>query len=231
MKYMGIDLALNHSGAVLLGENGNEPLDYRFVAEEAKPVNASKGQGTRWQRPKARNERNPDGGLDDHEISLMRLDFMESLVNCWIDDFEPDFIGIEHYAYDATGAHQLGEMGGVVRLAIARRAIPQRWHDIQSVKMWAANAGNATKEEVVEGVRERWGVSFDRFAVSDKNAKTVEDLCDSYTLAQMVRTEHRVRSGSVRLDELNPKEIQVFNRITKAMPLGLTQRDWTKLGG
>lgn len=227
MKFGGLDLSLNHAAMVILGLGDDQPLDWRFYAEEAKATERGGDRATRWHRPKTRNEKRPDG-VDDHELAVRRLDFIDTIVNIWADDLEPDYLAIEHYAYDMTGGHQLGEAGGVVRLAIARRGIPQRWHDPLTVKMWAAKNGNADKDMVVDAVKERWGVTFD-VATSDKNRVSVEDLCDAYTLAHMLRTEWLVRKGHVQIKDLDAKEIQVFNRITKAMPLALTQREWTAL--
>lgn len=228
MIFAGLDLSLNHSALVYLDEDNDAPLDYRFLASEAKATALGKERATRWIRPDARSEKKPDG-LDDHEIAVRRLDFISTVVNLWLDDVTPDYLCIEHYAYDMTGGHQLGEIGGVIRLDVARRGIPMRYHDPQSVKMWAALSGSADKEMVVEGVGKRWGVSFDRYATSDKNKTSVEDLCDAYTLAQMIRTEWRLREGAVTLKQLHPKEIQVINRITKAMPINLLSRDFTGL--
>lgn len=61
-----------------------------------------------------------------------------------------DLVALEGYSYGSPNrAHQLGELGGVVRLALHRAGL--RWIVVppSSVKKYASGKGNASKAEVL----------------------------------------------------------------------------------
>lgn len=72
-------------------------------------------------------------------------------------DGEPKVI-IEGYSYaSANQAHQLGELGGVVRHLLWRASVPYAVVPPNSVKKLATGSGGAGKIEVVVAARERLG--------------------------------------------------------------------------
>jgi len=87
--------------------------------------------------------------------------------------------------------------------------------------MFACHKGNAKKGEVQKAVADRWGVDF-----THCGAQAHEDLCDAYVLAMMGLTEVRLRSGEIAMNNLHPKELQVFNRTTKKAPINVLGRGW-----
>ena len=63
---------------------------------------------------------------------------------------KPDLVVLEGYSY-ASGnkAHDVGELGGVVRLALYEAGIPFEVVSPSSLKIYACGAGNASKDDVL----------------------------------------------------------------------------------
>jgi Holliday junction resolvasome RuvABC endonuclease subunit len=65
---------------------------------------------------------------------------------------------VEGYSYDSGhAAHQLGELGGVLRLAFWERRIPYVVIPPSTLKQYATGRGNAGKEEVLAAAIRRLG--------------------------------------------------------------------------
>ena len=102
--------------------------------------------------------------------------------------------------------------------------------------MFTTHDGTAQKDLVERSVKSRWKADFSKYnpprAASrggkqpKQNRTTSEDLADAYALAMMVYTEVLIRSGNTLMKELHPKEVQVFNRVTKTYPVNLLDREW-----
>lgn len=211
-RILGADVSLNHSGFVLL-DDGGELIDYAFITEKAGDASRNKAHATRWKQPvKAK----------DNELKrVVRLAWLDQVIRNVYERMAPDLIVLEGYAFDTHGAHQMGEVGGLARLLAWQWGCPQRWHDPLTVKMYACHKGNAKKGEVQEAVETRWGADFSHCGSQGK-----EDLCDAYVLAHMGLTEARLRSGDLALNQLHPKELQVFNRTTRKAPVNVLGRGW-----
>lgn len=72
------------------------------------------------------------------------------------DTHHPDLLLREDYAFDAKNrAHQIGELGGVFKIALSSRKHPRIDAAPQVIKKWATGKGNASKEDVLtEAVRQ-----------------------------------------------------------------------------
>lgn len=220
---IGSDISLNHGAAVRLDRKGNL-AEHWFYSTTAGVIARSKGFGSRIELPKTK---------DTQQMKMARLAWIEH----WLDKTvlvpsRAEFIGIEDYALRAEqGAHQLGEVGGIARILFWFRGAKFRLHDPISVKMFAAHDGTAQKDSVEESVRERWGVDFGHYNNPQQPGKrqdrtTSEDLADAFAVAKLVWTEVELRSGRLLMSELHPKEVQVFNRVTKTYPISLLGREW-----
>ncbi|MEU5425135.1 hypothetical protein AB0H73_05950 [Streptomyces olivoreticuli] len=92
-------------------------------------------------------------------------------------------IAMEGYAHGSTFQREaLGELGGVVKLAISETAGHRPWkHPLivspPTLKKFATGKGNATKAEMMDTVRTQWGPAF-----RDDN------LADAYALARVATT-------------------------------------------
>jgi Holliday junction resolvasome RuvABC endonuclease subunit len=222
----GWDISLNH-GAVVQLRNGE--LDaYWFYSDKAGSVARGKKHGARVELP------TPTRQPDKHIRSIIRLDW----VSRWIERVAlataPGYVALEDYAIGADqGAHYLGEIGGQARRLMWAHGVRYRLHDPIAVKLFIAHDATAQKDLIEASVRDRWGVDFGHCnAVSAGKGRpsrqTSEDLADAFGLAQMAWTEYRLRKGLVHLSSLHEKEIQVFNRATKAFPINVLGREWIR---
>ena len=225
VKVEGWDLALNHAGFVTLIDGRLE--DFVYVTDKAGAANRSAVHGRRLPKWKA---------SDWLAESVLRLRWWQHFIRTRLEKTKPDYVGIEDYALEggAHGAHYKGELGGVARLEVLEVGASLRLHDPGSVKLYAAHKGDAEKDEVEAAVYKRWGVEFGHFNPPAKkgkkqNTQTSEDLADAFSVARLVWAEVQLRAGRVPLSELHPKEVQVFNRVTKAYPVSLLGREW--IGG
>jgi Holliday junction resolvasome RuvABC endonuclease subunit len=218
----GWDLALNHAGFVRLVDGHLK--DFVYATDKAGAADQSAVHGRRL--PKWKME-------DKQEESMLRLRWWEQFLRRHLERTKPDYVGIEDYALEggAHGAHYKGELGGVARLAALAAGAKMRLHDPGSVKLYAAHNGKAEKDEVEEAVYKRWGIEFGHFNPKPKpgkkqNRQTSEDLADAFAVARLVWMEVQLRAGRALLSQLHPKEVQVFNRVTKAYPVSLLGREW-----
>jgi len=220
-RVLGVDISPNHAGFVLLSDG--EPTHYRYVAERQAVAKKSKALGAYVDFSKVK---------DLHERGCRRVAFWWDYLQRVLVDCEPEYVGIEDYAYGAgRNAHQIGEVGGLLRLLAWRRGVRLRLHDPSSLKMFVAHDGTADKREVAHFAKERWHDcrTFERFSYDTpkgRHTTTEEDLCEAFALAELVWLEVRLRDGRARLGDLHPKEVQVFNRVTHRWQSNLLDRDW-----
>lgn len=91
-----------------------------------------------------------------------RLAYIRDRVLDIIDEFAPLVVFLEGYAFARPNqAHQIGELGGVLRVALW-----QAGHNVVEVApaaraKWATGKGNASKDAVVSAVSARLGRSFE----------------------------------------------------------------------
>lgn len=215
-RILGADLALNHSGFVLLNEDGNM-TEWTFTSDVKKHV-ATCGLLMPFSKKP---------GLDREQNNARRLHWWSKYAPTLLDAWKPTHAIIEDYALSAQGQmYQIGEVGGVLRLATVRRKILMRLHDPLTVKLYGAHHGGAKPETILMEVFERWPET--------KIWESLElvpqmDLAVAYVLAKMGHTEILLRAGKLQIDSLHEKEIAVFNRVTKANPTNLLSRDWITL--
>lgn len=216
--FVGWDQSLNHAGVVELNARG-ELVQVDWICEKAKACTRAAGDMI-----PALVRRMPDP--DARQVARLRW------VRAWIRvklrvlaENNPSgvYVALEDYAHGAAmRAHQIGEVGGHVRAqACDTPGVFLRLHDPLSVKLFATGRGDATKEEVAEAVRERWGHDF-----GSLDKQVAEDLYDALALAHMARTEYMVRNGTSPLSALADGERRVFLRTTKARPVNLLDRPW-----
>lgn len=226
MRIQGWDIAPNHAGFIEIEDGHVLGLwFYTTLVEAAK-------------RGKDHAERMPNLGTKDlDERSLLRTLWIEDFIKRRVLESKPDFIGIEGYALDSShGSHFTGELGGSVRKLAYDSGAKVRIVDPMTVKMFAAHNGAAKKPQIRAAVLERWGMHFNDFDPTKKkmaknqNTTTSEDLCDAFSIAKFVELEIELREGRQALDELHVKEIQCFNRVTKAYPVNLLGREWLHKG-
>ena len=223
MRVHGWDISLNHAGLV---EFTDDELSAFWFATTKKGLVKKLGErGLYVPFPKCD---------EPHESALLRLNSWRNILGMLVRDRQPDYVGIEDYAYGASmRAHQIGELGGIARLVCFNSGIKLRLHDPLSLKMFVTYNGHAKKPEIEKCVKKRWGQDFSEYnpptrkGSKKENREVSEDLADAFGICQLVSLEIKLRAGTVLLKDLgHEKEIQVFNRVTKAYPISLLSREW-----
>jgi hypothetical protein len=97
-------------------------------------------------------------------------------------DTPPLVAVIEGYSFSSRNshAHALGELGGVVRVALHEIAVPVIEVPPTCRAKFATGRGNASKSEVVSAISARTGILWD--------GSGNEDRCDAWILQEMART-------------------------------------------
>ena len=114
--------------------------------------------------------------IESKYTGVKRLVDIESRLKCILDNLIlTDLVLIEGYAYAAQNqAHQIGELGGVIRRMLHKRMT--KWIEVSpaQVKKFATGKGNSKKDIVLMNVYKKWGVEF---ATSDE--------ADAFVLAKI----------------------------------------------
>jgi hypothetical protein len=225
-KVMGMDLSLRHGAVIELDEDLN--WNHWYYTDRAGTAARSE---TGQRIPPAIFKTD-----DFHLRDILRLLWVRAWVKNLVTKREPYAVALEDYAYDAgQGSHQLGELGGIVRVVCWDTKIRLRLNAPGTVKMFGADNGNAGKELVKEGVKRKWGMDFSSFDAPGKpgkkqNTDISEDLTDAYVMARMAMAEVRLRKGTMTLDELgSDKERQAFLRTTSTFPVNVLGREWVHI--
>lgn len=80
----------------------------------------------------------------------------------------PTLAVIEGYSYDSEGkVFQLGEAGGVIRLALTQFRLPYLEVPPASLKLFVAGDGEASKKHMMDAVAEFYGIETDDDNVAD----------------------------------------------------------------
>jgi Holliday junction resolvasome RuvABC endonuclease subunit len=109
---------------------------------------------------------------------VARLAAIRSAVQDALVRFRPCRAALEGYSYDSTGkVFQLGEAGGMVKLAFWDARVPFLTVAPAQLKKYVANNHQASKELMLQRTREKWAVDFG----------DADDVCDAHGLAHIMR--------------------------------------------
>ncbi len=214
MRILGLDLSMNHAGAVIL-ENETIP-DLRFLTTNAEATTAFPHISTRMIVPEYE---------DEYSGVLARLEIIRAWVRKTVEDLGPDRAILEDYALNAVhGAHQMGEIGGQGKLSLWHAEVPFRKIVPTSLKAFIAHHGRADKDMMAQAVQDRWGVNFSQYDHPNGRPTPIapsisEDLVDAYSLARIGWYEVQLRNGLIRLTDLHPKEIALFQKAKKGLTI------------
>ncbi len=90
---------------------------------------------------------------------MERLDYIQNSIRDILNRYSCDLVCIEGYAYARPNqAHQMGELGGVLRLLLYRENVPYTEIAPPTLKKFATGKGNADKDQVMLQVYKRWGI-------------------------------------------------------------------------
>jgi Holliday junction resolvasome RuvABC endonuclease subunit len=224
MSILGIDLALNHSGFVELDSIMGQMTWWHFVSDTP-----SHSKGVRPAMAAHMPHKKSGKDSDREKVNAERLAWWQLHLAWILHSRTPKYVGIEDYAIQAqsNSSYQIGEVGGVARLAALEVGASLRLIDPMTVKMFSAHMGNAEPETVAEEVRTRWPETHVWDGLADLPRI---DLACAYVVARMVYVETKLRDGTMQLKDLeHDKERAVFTRCTKALPVSLLGREWITL--
>lgn len=106
---------------------------------------------------------------------IERLSWLNEKINELIYDVKPDLVFLEDYAYSRGNfAHQIGEWGGCVRLALHYSGTAWYVAGPGQVKKFATGSGAAKKSQIILALYKRWGLEI-----------VQEDEADATVLALM----------------------------------------------
>jgi len=217
-KVQGWDVSLNHAAMVEFTDGIF--TNWWFVTLKKNDVKRLKEHALFL--PVGKPDKN-----DPHPWRIKRLDLWKGLLDDHLLMTVPQYVSLEDYAYKAKQqAHQIGEVGGLARLACWQAGVKLRLHDPTGPKMYATHNGNIDSDGMEEEVQKRWDLDFRQYNASEKNRDVSKDLAPAYALGHLLCTELSLRSGEILMNRLPPKEIQVFNRCTKRFPTNLLARDF-----
>lgn len=115
----------------------------------------------------------------------------------------PHIVGIEGYAYAASNrAHQIGELGGVIRLALYQRGIPFIEIPPANVKKIATGVGNAGKYEVLTAAVRRLGYGG-----------SSDDAADALWILEILKRQYATGIPGVEFVNLPQKNLGALDGI------------------
>jgi crossover junction endodeoxyribonuclease RuvC len=92
-----------------------------------------------------------------------------------LDAYDVDLVVIEGYSYNSrNGGERIGELGGVIRVALHERDVPFIEVAPAARSKYATGLGNASKDRVVAAIAARTAIAFE-----------TSDECDAWILRAM----------------------------------------------
>lgn len=222
LRIQGWDVSIGHGAGIEFTDgtlSGQWTASDKPIVKKAKKLSTVKDI---LQVPQA-----PKRDKDVSAFHAHRLDWWYTFFENHVKSTRPCYVALEDYAYGAGyQAHQIGEVGGAARRVLWKYGIPFRLHDPMTIKMFACENGHANKEDMKMGVKNRWGIEFYSSYPEKCIAICAEDLTDAFAVVKLLHLEIQLRKGLIRLQDLSPKDIQIFNRATKTYPVNILGRNF-----
>ena len=244
MKIFGLDISLDHGGVVVL--NHGIVSNYCYLTTTKKMAEIDPNHSILL------SKRGKDESKDIFRLRRMNeylhglMDFerrVSSIAGAQRRPFQnSSYYSIEGYSYasQSTSICQIAELTGYLKHMIFEGGGRIRIHDPLTVKLFAADKGNATKKEVAVQALLNFDIpeGLIQKKMIKKKGKTklppelwredydgpVTDIADAYFLARMLYVELKLRSGETILAQLKESERRIFLRVTKAYPVNILDR-------
>jgi crossover junction endodeoxyribonuclease RuvC len=115
-----------------------------------------------------------------------RLDYFYDRFLDVLDHYAPSYLAIEGYAFGARNSqsHALGELGGVLRLALWRSGLSYAVAPPTTLKTFAAGKGNVEKSVVAKELFKRFGVDLPGNDEVDASGLAIVALASSQAVSQ-----------------------------------------------
>lgn len=103
---------------------------------------------------------------------LSRLAVIVGAVLAQVDRYKPSLVAIEGYSYGSAQSqpHSLGELGGLVKMELAKRGVPMMIVPPNNLKKIMSGKGSGGKGPVMLGLLKRFGVEVPEDNQADASA-------------------------------------------------------------
>jgi len=220
MIICGIDASINSSGITKLFLDDNlDVIKKEFLAFTSVKKNLKKYD---------------DGTVHFYHKNQFKEQYIEKHI--WMEekiiDFikDVDFVSLEDYAMGASKGQvfNIAEFTGCVKRKMFDLNIPLRKYDINSIKMFATKKGNSDKSLILSFYNKIEDKDKFLFPIDilENDKSYANDIIDSYYIAKLLQLELKLRHGLIRLQDLELKQIEIFNRVTKGNPINILARDF-----
>jgi len=246
VRYLGLDISVAHGAAVVLNRKGKVILRSYFTTRKAWCVPQKLESEidlieSTFIRPKDKKR----VIIPEQYIAFRRshvrmwfnsvMDYANGVMRHKLDPVNTKtpiaftlFANVEDYAYAAASrsSYQIGEVAGILRDILFYRGGYSRFTVPSSLQKWICGGKCLKKPRVLKAIKK--GLVIPKTTISvDKNGEydgPCTDLADAFWLANMVRTECRMKRGKLTLDKLSQSKRDVFLSVTKTQPVGMLTR-------
>ena len=234
MLFAGWDQSIAHGAVVVLNDEGRV-VGHRAIISSGVQFAAARDHVTCMPR-RIRDGKERKDVREVRRLDFLRMWFLDTkqwLAELALEAGDDLILTVEDYAYGAAqGAHQTGEVGGLLRWSLwcgDEWVWPDggprvRLLDPSSVKIFATDDGSAGKLEMLAAAA---GLLVEADPCLE-DGPTQEDSADAVCLAAIGRVEHFVRLGEIPLSTLPRGQRRVFLRTTKAHPVNLLERPYLR---
>lgn len=211
MKICGLDLSLNGSGCVMFELDKNLDItDHQYLAFTQVKKNSTKDI-LYFSKKQFKNDFEQNKWTRDNIINFCQ---------------HAEYCAVEDYAFGAKGrVFHIGEGIGLFKISLYDAGHKLRLYDPCSIKMFACDNGTAKKEDMCDAHDKKQGNPL-RLQFLPRFGSPKEDIVDAYFIARLLQTELKLRKGLITLKSLTEKQIQIFNRTTKAHPVNILAEDF-----
>lgn len=148
-----------------------------------------------------------------------RLDYIYDEVAKRLTVEKPGFCLLEGYAFAGRGAHQLGEAGGIIRLALFHGRVPFSVVAPKSLKKWFTGSGGANKDRMIAEAKLR--LRGDAASITD------EHQADATALRWLAL---EALGEPTPMGDLQAHQLTAVTTLRKKLPRDLRPDPSTKLG-
>ena len=175
--------------------------------------------------------------IPNHSIFYKKNDFDSryALTEMMIDEITKktegvSFAGIEDFAFGAMGRlADIGSFVGQVAFDSWKRGIAIKWYGPSINKKFFTGRGNADKIGMYQEFLTRDEIKPDISCMPEPTTSSgvspTSDIIDAYSLAKLVQTELKLKSGIITLNDLDKNRRDVFEKKAKKTILA---EDWIK---
>jgi Holliday junction resolvasome RuvABC endonuclease subunit len=150
-------------------------------------------------------------------------------------------IALEDYAFEGKGrVFDIGEFTGHIKKSAYKSKKKMQLYAPKSIKLFAGGhgQGNANKIEMKDffyNYKENKNkniidISMLPEVTKLKGVSPTSDIIDAFWVAEILRTELKLRKGIITLRECEEQVISVFNKVTKNLPDNALSRDFIHIG-